>query len=63
MIDKTKEGKWRQRYTEEVERSIVYYNELNQRQPVTTRQMTAEEYRFFFGEKRESVHKLTYKGE
>lgn len=58
MTDKTKEGKWRQRYAEEVERSITYYNNLNRHQPVTTRQMTAEEYDFFFGKKRESVHKL-----
>lgn len=52
------EMKWKQRYAEEVERSITHYNNLNRHQPVATRQMTAEEYRFFFGEKRESVHKL-----
>lgn len=52
------EMKWKQRYAEEVERSIAYYNDLNKRQPVIKRQMTAEEHDFFFGKKRESVHKL-----
>ncbi len=49
---------WKQRYAQEVERSINYYNELNLRQPVHTRKMTQEEFEAAFGEKPESCHKL-----
>lgn len=34
---------WGARYSREVENSIEYYNWLNKRQPVRTRQMTKEE--------------------
>lgn len=49
---------WKQRYAQEVERSINYYNELNSRQPVHTRKMTHEEFEEAFGEKPGSCHKL-----
>ena len=34
---------WGARYSREVENSIEYYNWLNKKQPVRTRQMTEEE--------------------
>lgn len=58
MIQADKFSRWRQQYTLQVERSINYYNELNQKQPVHTRQMTHEELELIFGEKSESCHKL-----
>ncbi len=53
---------WAQHYTQEVERSINYYNVLNQNQPVHTRKMTHEEFEAVFGEKPESCHKLKVSG-
>lgn len=61
MISVDTRESWRRRYIEEVERSIEQYNWLNQQQPVHTRQMTEEEMNEYFGEKRESIHKLKLK--
>lgn len=58
MTQADKFSRWRKAYTQEVERSIKYYNELNQNQPVHTRQMTYEEFEDVFGKKPESCHKL-----
>lgn len=62
MIQADKFSRWRKAYTQEVERSIKYYNELNQNQPVHTRQMTHEEFEDAFGKKPESCHKLKLPG-
>lgn len=62
MIQADKFSRWRKAYTQEVERSINYYNELNQNQPVHTRQMTHEEFEAVFGKKPESCHKLKLLG-
>ena len=62
MIQAGKFSRWRKAYTQEVERSIKYYNELNQNQPVHTRQMTHEEVEDAFGKKPESCHKLKLPG-
>lgn len=58
MIQADKFSRWKQQYTQEVERSINYYNTLNQKQPVHTRKMTQEEFDLVFGKKPESCHKL-----
>jgi len=52
---------WKAGYLQEVENSIEYYNWLNKKQPVKTRQMTEEEFKEVFGEKRESCHRLKVK--
>lgn len=60
MSAKTPMGTWEQRYAEEVERSIKYYNHLNEKQPVTVRQMTEEERKELEWQttEHESYHKL-----
>lgn len=58
MIQADKFSRWKQQYTLQVKRSVNYYNELNQKQPVHTRQMTEEEKSEVFGKKKESCHKL-----
>ncbi len=58
MTQAEKNYLWSKHYDQEVERSINYYNELNQKQPVHTRQMTHEELEAVFGKKTESCHKL-----
>ena len=51
-------AKWKERYEEEVERSIQRLNKLNKRLPSVTRKMTEQEIYEVFGVKKESVHKL-----
>lgn len=62
MTQAEKNYLWSKHYAQEVERSIKYYNELNQNQPVHTRQMTHEEFEDVFGKKPESCHKLKVPG-
>lgn len=52
------QAKWKERYEEEVERSIQRLNKLNKRLPSHTRKMTEQEISEVFGVKKESVHKL-----
>lgn len=52
------QAKWKERYEEEVERSIQRLNKLNKRLPSVTRKMTEKEISEVFGVKKESVHKL-----
>lgn len=52
------QAKWKERYEEEVERSIQRLNRLNKRLPSVTRKMTEKEILEVFGVKKESVHKL-----
>lgn len=52
------QAKWKERYEEEVERSIQRLNKLNKRLPSYTRKMTEQEISEVFGAKKESVHKL-----
>lgn len=52
------QAKWKERYEEEVERSIQRLNKLNKRLPSVTRKMTEQEILEVFGVKKESVHKL-----
>lgn len=52
------QAKWKERYEEEVERSIQRLNKLNKRLPSYTRKMTEQEIYEVFGVKKESVHKL-----
>ena len=52
------QAKWKERYEEEVERSIQRLNKLNKRLPSVTRKMTEQEISEVFGVKKESVHKL-----
>lgn len=52
------QAKWKERYEEEVERSIQRLNKLNKRLPFVTRKMTEKEISEVFGVKKESVHKL-----
>lgn len=52
------QAKWKERYEEEVERSIQKLNKLNKRLPSHTRKMTEQEISEVFGVKKESVHKL-----
>lgn len=52
------QAKWKERYEEEVERSIQRLNKLNKRLPSYTRKMTEQEISEVFGVKKESVHKL-----
>ena len=52
------QAKWKERYEEEVERSIRLLNKLNKRLPSVTRKMTEQEIYEVFGVKKESVHKL-----
>lgn len=52
------QAKWKERYGEEVERSIQRLNKLNKRLPSHTRKMTEQEISEVFGVKKESVHKL-----
>ncbi len=58
MLQADKFSRWRRDYTAKVEKSVNYYNYLNQLQPVHTRQMTEEERQEAFGEKPVSCHKL-----
>lgn len=62
MTQAEKNYLWSKHYAQEVERSINYYNKLNQKQPVHTRQMTHEEFEDAFGTKPESCHKLKVSG-
>lgn len=55
------QAKWKERYEEEVERSIQRLNKLNKRLPSYTRKMTEQETSEVFGVKKESVHKLKLK--
>lgn len=55
------QAKWKERYEEEVERSIQRLNKLNKRLPSHTRKMTEQEISEVFGVKKESVHKLKLK--
>ncbi len=55
------QAKWKERYEEEVERSIQRLNKLNKRLPSYTRKMTEQEISEVFGVKKESVHKLKLK--
>lgn len=55
------QAKWKERYEEEVERSIQRLNKLNKRLPSYTRKMTEKEISEVFGVKKESVHKLKLK--
>ena len=52
------QAKWKERYEEEVERSIQRLNKLNKKLPSVTRKMTEQEIYEVFGVKKESVHKL-----
>lgn len=52
------QAKWKERYEEEVERSIQRLNKLNKRLPSHTRKMTEQEISEVFGVKKESAHKL-----
>ena len=52
----------KRRYEESVERSIVYYNHLNQIQPVTYRHLSEDEIKQIT-EKHEDCHKLKVKGD
>lgn len=52
------QAKWKERYEEEVERSIQRLNKLNKRLPSHTRKMTEQEISEVFEVKKESVHKL-----
>ena len=58
---KRKKKKKRQ-YKESVERSIAYYNHLNQIQPVTYRQLSEDEIKQIT-EQHEDCHKLKVKGD
>lgn len=60
--EKILDSRCRREYAKEVERSINYYNVLNQNQPAHTRQMTKEEFEDAFGKKPESCHKLKASG-
>lgn len=60
--EKILDSRSRKEYAREVERSIKYYNMINQNQPVHTRQMTCEEFENAFGKKTESCHKLKVSG-
>lgn len=62
MIQADKFSRWKQQYAQQVEKSINYYNALNQKQPVHTRKMTHDEFEAVFGEKPESCHKLKVTG-
>lgn len=62
MTQAEKNYLWSKHYAQEVERSIKYYNKLNQNQPVHTRQTTHEEFEDTFGKKPESCHKLKAPG-
>ena len=52
----------KRQYKESVERSIAYYNHLNQIQPVTYRQLSEDEIKQIT-EKYEDCHKLKVKGD
>ena len=52
----------KRRYEESVERSIAYYNHLNQIQPVTYRHLSEDEIKQIT-EKHEDCHKLKVKGD
>ena len=52
----------KRQYKESVERSIAYYNHLNQIQPVTYRQLSEDEIKQIT-EKHEDCHKLKVKGD
>ena len=52
----------KRQYKESVERSIAYYNHLNQIQPVTYRQLSEDEIKQIT-EKNEDCHKLKVKGD
>ena len=52
----------KRQYKESVERSIAYYNHLNQIQPVTCRQLSEDEIKQIT-EKHEDCHKLKVKGD
>lgn len=57
-VERILDSRFKKAYEKEVERSINYYNYLNQNQPVHTRQMTSKEFEDAFGKKPESCHKL-----
>ena len=61
MTTAERNAKFRQRYTEEVERSIAHYNRLNQEQPVHTYYITQEEMAAMTTP-REDCHRLTLGG-
>lgn len=52
---------WRERFTQEVEKSIREANAFNENSHWNTRPMTDKEYKEAFGEKRESCHRLKVK--
>lgn len=52
----------KRQYKESVERSIAYYNHLNQIQPVTYRQLSEDEIKQITA-KKEDYHKLKVKGD
>ena len=52
----------KRQYKESVERSIAYYNHLNQIQPVTYRQLSEDEIKQMTG-KNENYYKLKVKGD
>lgn len=52
----------KRQYKESVERSIAYYNHLNQIQPVTYRHLSEDEIKQIT-EKKEDYHKLKVKGD
>ena len=55
-------AKLKRQYKESVERSIAYYNHLNQIQPVTYRHLSEDEIKQIT-EKHEDCHKLKVKGD
>ena len=61
MTNAKRNAKFKQRYTEEVERSIAYYNRLNQEQPVHTYYITQEEMTAMTAH-REDCHNLKLGG-
>lgn len=52
-------GSWGARYTQDVERSVDYYNWLNSKQKVRTRQMTEEEIQKIFGSNPDCIKDIT----
>ena len=61
MTTAERNAKFKKRYAEEVERSIDYYNRLNQEQPVHTYYITQEEM-IAMTTPREDCHRLTLGG-
>lgn len=52
-------GSWGARYAQDVERSVNYYNWLNSKQKVRTRQMTEEEIEKIFGDNPNYIQDIT----